>query len=584
MSTVQLSTRGGTMAAALGGLGRPPYVEDFGGGTDRTGAQNVAAANACLAAHGEVNFGAGTYLCNGPILFAPTNTSGQVAAVVRGAGNAATILLQQDHNADTLQFLHADRDAHLRIRPQVRDLTIRYVGATTAATGAAIRARGALGGLFENLSLDGASFGIVAERCGQCWFKSIYFETLSRATGNRATAHLVFDHNPAATGANGFGFGHFLSNIEAHGAGPGALRNILIRCLDGLYISNSHFGWAERHIEISPDGTGGRTAVFDLRCANVYFDMGGPAGNIIDRHILLRAPGASPTIQIRGLHFAQCLFRGDNTARAFAFDQAEGALNGAQFVQSVKFTGCEFRLFNNPAVDFTPPAGFDAVNRLREITVDGCTHSLRSAVDPANPAILVAGQAVSLNGNVYAAGLWRGSGPRPIRVLSASRNVSITDEVFAATAERPAWENVLIDEGAVNVRISGLVGGGAASASEIVERGSTAAGEWVRYTDGRQVVTRYVALTGQNVSTAYGTLFQSGNLLPDDDRDFPRPFLLGTTPLLTMQARIGDAPTFTLVGGPPLHNAWPALVRAAHPTALTGRTITLHLRAEGRWR
>ena len=550
----------------------------WGAGPSQPATVNTAALNACAAWGRHVHLPAGVYEIDAPVLFAPDEAGGRTACVLRGDGMEATVLVQTMASADAVQFIHADPARQHAIAPQVSDLSIRHPGATTADLGAAIRCRQSLQGSFERIVIDGATFGIVSER-SKCWYDKIYFRTSLRAAGEKAQAFLVLDHDPVQESGNSFGT--FVSDCESQGAGPGVARMFELRSLDGLYISNSHFNFCETFFWVEPTGTQGRTTVRDVHVSNCYFDYDPSVP--LAQAIRLSAEGPAESITLWGFRFSNSLFRGRGPdAAVLRFDTSATGVSGLSFARVFSFIGCEFRHFDGPILDFTLPAAVDARTRLRSITVKGC-HFTPDLQSPNPPNMILAGENVVVSGNSHTVGTWHPGAPA-IRVLEQSRRVRITGEII----DRPAAPRdlVQIEAGAEMVSIAGLVGRGEAAVEvETVETGIGPEGDaWVKYADGRMVVTRSMTFTGVNVNTAWGGfgLFQSGNLLTATTRQMPVSF--AEVPVFQVYLRCVGFLGFALFGGTGDVDEWPASATAITVNSPTNRTVVLDMRAEGRWK
>jgi hypothetical protein len=170
-----------------------------------------------------------------------------------------------------------------------------------------------------------------------------------------------------------------------------------------------------------------------VHVSNTYFDLGkapGVSQDMLVQPILIRGANAAGGAVMRGLKFSNCLIRGKVTAPLFGF----GAfVNAFDEIRAITFTGCEFRLFQGPAIDLTTPAGFDAAGKLREVSVKGCLlvgwpMAEKSARDPGRgPGHL------DLRQHLRRRRLDAG-GPRPVEVGARARNVSVHGELFGEAA------------------------------------------------------------------------------------------------------------------------------------------------------
>lgn len=580
-------TAGSAIISANGVRGLPaetPTPLHWGAAPGATAGTNTTAMNACAAWAGHFHLPAGEYSISGPILFAPSGTTGQSVCGLAGDGPDVSVLIQTNPNADTLRFLHQDPARQYSLRPLVRGLSIRCQGATEAQTGAAIRHRHALNGAFHDIIIDGPTFGIVSERGAQCWYDRIYFRSALRAQGQLARAVFVFDHDPVA--GLGTSFGNFVSNCESQ-AGHGVRMTFDLRAIDGLYISNCHFNHSRRQYNIAPDGTGGRFTVRELMVVNTYHDDD-PVSRT-EEHIFISAQGPANSVDIGALSFSNCLFRGTRPqgTRGLTISRAADGVSGLRVLRNIRFTGCEFRNFRwNSAplgggiIDLRLPAGASPTDLIREVTVQGCHFNDGLADnDTVNASALVlVGRGISVSGNSYR-GNWTPAGPAPIRVLAGADGVNIHGETFMDPVQGPAA--VSVAPAAVNVAVYGLTGPGMPVVSEIESQGSNENGTWISYSDGRQVCTRSFTLTAQNVNTAFGALFRSANMLPGAN-PLPRAFV--ETPTYTVNCRVLDAATTTFLAGAGGAEIWPEIVYCVGALQLVNRGIRVDLRAEGRWK
>ena len=121
---------------------------------------------------------------------------------------------------------------------------------------------------------------------------------------------------------------------------------------------------------------------------------------------------------------------------------------------------------------------------------------------------------------------------------------------------------------------------GGVPTGRVIERGSNANGEYVRFADGTQICWKRVTLTAQDINTAYGSLYRSGSLLSGNTA------LAATftgVPTTTITAQVSDVGVLTVVGGTGDSLNTPATVFVVYTAALTGRTIYVNAVTIGRW-
>lgn len=114
----------------------------------------------------------------------------------------------------------------------------------------------------------------------------------------------------------------------------------------------------------------------------------------------------------------------------------------------------------------------------------------------------------------------------------------------------------------------------------VMERGSTAAGDYLRLADGSQICTRSIRLTQQNLNTAYGGLFRSKNLLAGN-LDLPAAF--SATPIFNATVRVDNFATMCAWGGTGNATSLPPILFGVSPISLGNRDITVDIVATGTW-
>lgn len=123
---------------------------------------------------------------------------------------------------------------------------------------------------------------------------------------------------------------------------------------------------------------------------------------------------------------------------------------------------------------------------------------------------------------------------------------------------------------------------GGAPTGAVIERGSNANGDYVRFADGTQICWRRRSFTAQDLTEAYGSTFRSVNLMAGDTL-LPINFVGGSSPSFHLTVSVQTTATGQIVGGIGDSDNFPDLVYATYHAALTNRTIYVNAMAIGRW-
>lgn len=127
----------------------------------------------------------------------------------------------------------------------------------------------------------------------------------------------------------------------------------------------------------------------------------------------------------------------------------------------------------------------------------------------------------------------------------------------------------------------GSVGLGAGQPTgAVIETGSTADGRYTRWADGTQICTKTLSFAAEDLSTAFGSLYRSGNLLAGETG-----FAMGfaETPSYQIQITGTNAPMMLATQGSASPTDSPGIAYALSPVSLTGQALSLSLCAVGRW-
>lgn len=114
----------------------------------------------------------------------------------------------------------------------------------------------------------------------------------------------------------------------------------------------------------------------------------------------------------------------------------------------------------------------------------------------------------------------------------------------------------------------------------LLEYGSNANGEYMRFADGTQICWRRIALTAQDINTAYGSLYRSGNILAGA-QTYAASFSAAPTCEVTVHTE--GLTTMQAVGGTGDVNNTPSTAYAVNTSAVTNRNIFANYVAVGRW-
>lgn len=538
--------------------------ESADGATNRTALQN--AANFATSQNKMVSADAGDYDITGTVTFAPTGNNVATVGII-GEGSASTIFHQQDLNADTFVCAHSDNTKQFILRPHFQCIQIKYQNTLDASTGAAIRHRQSINGTFIHVVIESAPHGIVSERGVQCWYDMVYYRTNLVTASNKARAAFTFDHDPDL--AAGTSFGNFMSNCEVQ-TGKGVEKTLHLLAVDGLYINNCHFDYAATHIYISPDNTGGRTTVRHVRVSNSYFDVN--AAVTLNYAVFVSATG-SGSADIFGLGFSNCVLRG-STGNAFRVAGDVAGMAGLGSLKQIQFIGNEFRGWTGAVINFAMDASYDETNFVEDITVGGNIFDNTSGSAVSN-AILVRGKNWNIGGNTYN-GNWTDAGSSVISVGATTDKCLIAGEIFDVARAAP----ININASAVDVLSYGHIGEGVTDIAQIVSEGTNADGYWIRYKNGQQEVRKTISLVSQDISTAWGSLFISSNLMAGQTA-MAQSF--DAVPNFQITARTHDALAMTGVAGAGTVSAWPSIVQLVRGTSATGKDVEIDCVAKGTW-
>lgn len=114
----------------------------------------------------------------------------------------------------------------------------------------------------------------------------------------------------------------------------------------------------------------------------------------------------------------------------------------------------------------------------------------------------------------------------------------------------------------------------------LIEAGSNANGQYWRFADGIQICAKKVTLSGQDISTAYGTMYRSDNLL-SGQTVYAATFV--APPACAITVHVENYTVLTSTGGVGDVNNTPSTAYAVSVTSLTNRIVHTNVVAIGRW-
>lgn len=161
---------------------------------------------------------------------------------------------------------------------------------------------------------------------------------------------------------------------------------------------------------------------------------------------------------------------------------------------------------------------------------------------------------------------------------------------FGSAGPGVAWRSKSIDASgwepwAVSYDRSNVVGtvsqSGGDPTGSIIEAGSNANGEYVRFADGTQICWKKITQTGQDITTAFGQDYRTGNLLTGL-QSYPVSFF-GSPPSCNISVHTEGLTTKHSIGGTGDVANTPSTVYALHHSSVSNRTIYVNIQAIGRW-
>ena len=566
------------------GLETPQH---WNGGPDRSPAENDLAFAACAAWRGAIHLPPGLYYKNDPIAFDRRPGTGR-QGIYLGSLNwspemtrvrfvnpvAARGLLLNQTGGETVTY---------GFNPVVVNVCLEVdTGAlvnTEENWSVGLDLRQCNYGLFLNVELDGFDVGVFSRRCVQSRFDHVKMRTALRAPGNHAEAFFIFDHDPVLQAGVSFGNSVIDCECQPTNQQTNVRRNFLLRAVDMLDVDGGHYNNAVFHVQIAPDGTGGRTTVRDVSF-RTYFDCDNdPSSPLIA--VCDVQPIRTGAVELFGIHF----FNGKARAKEgvpsnfFRFSGNEGDYAGLVRFQSMSICENEIVGFGAAAiVNLGMHASYNETELISDVSIHG--NKFRDAgvaarhVAPNKNAVVVRGKNISVKGNSYN-GNWTDGGLAVVTVGADVEGYLIAGEIFDTNRAIP----INIDPGVTGAGQSyGHVINGAAAARviEVLEEGTGPNGYYCKYSNGEMVCRKRVVLSAVPINTVNGSGFVSAALVVGDiERSFS-----GAPHWSVTAMPIGGFGSLQLGGAGDANT--PPSIRIARFSPAT-LDVDVSIRAEGRW-
>lgn len=171
----------------------------------------------------------------------------------------------------------------------------------------------------------------------------------------------------------------------------------------------------------------------------------------------------------------------------------------------------------------------------------------------------------------------RVSAPHGLTVTGTLTGTAVQQGATDATPGRVALAQHTVLRSAIAGPVSQA---GGLPTGAIVERGSNANGEYVRHADGTQICWKRFTLTNQDINTAQGAAFVSGNLLAGNTT-FPAAFI--DVPACSYTVTQSGGMCLCQNGGPATATRFCTTLTAVRFVAATGVSLDVSAIAIGRW-
>lgn len=463
---------------------------------------------------------------------------------LRGEGKTVTQIIGSHPRSSVIEVGKAG--AHRVRNFTIQDMAIVAPYGTNKTAGAHLKLTNVTGGGSFNVDYQGFYIGIHSLGSAHWILDNAWFRGRGRNT--RAKHCILLDREPES-GRHGTGI--YITNVDGVGNNNQRLGwvedFIRIRAGDGVYVNNFHSNSAEYAITVEAHDS---AYIADFRMSDFYLDQSF-RGN-------MRVIGNS-TRRIRSILMSNGLMRAAG---------GEGAhIGDTQACSLLLATGSDgLEHLDIHAVHFTTPQGCairDITSTIKNLTIRDCTFDrVNQNGTPGLSEITLGGPGISLMGNVFTGGH-----------AASAANITI----------RPGAQNALVglnrtSQSAVTTHLDDRGQHTRHALDSLSE--TTDQGDWVKYADGRLVVTRTLHLPAQKIAIAHGPLFRSANLL-SGAADLVAAF--SDTPNFQISVRVDGLAAMTAWSGSGSATRFPDTLYAVTVEQADARKITVDLRAEGRW-
>ena len=127
---------------------------------------------------------------------------------------------------------------------------------------------------------------------------------------------------------------------------------ILVKTVDGLYISQTHFGFVKYAINTDPDATRQNNKITDILVNNCYFDDPGSGGTGVRIGGSVSYGGIAGDGTYKNIKFTNCLFRGASRANSGLSVSVldAGGFAASEELKAISCVSCTFRQYLNNAI------------------------------------------------------------------------------------------------------------------------------------------------------------------------------------------------------------------------------------------
>lgn len=193
-------------------------------------------------------------------------------------------------------------------------------------------------------------------------------------TTNASLAHLrligLYDSTPGAYTPGG---GVHVIDCEFDGERSGTAGSytslqdycILLRSVDGIYISNTHFTQYDVAVSVNPSGEEQSNTCIDVRMSNCYFDNVATGGRDFELEGTVDAGS-----KMHSIHFDQCYFRGANEGNYGFVGSVDDGGSFDDVIERISFSNCQFRGHQITGVNII--GSNSSKVEFGDVKIDGC--------------------------------------------------------------------------------------------------------------------------------------------------------------------------------------------------------------------